>query len=76
MLPMSVTCETFQPEMSPLKDESSNMPLISCTPDRSGASVALYIIIIMLPVPLKALFILVHCVSPHWSMDLSLEASA
>ena len=73
MLDMSVTCETFQPEMLPLKDEFSNMPLISCTPDRSGASVALYT---MLDAPRKAFSMLVHCVSPHWSIETSLEASA
>ena len=45
---MSVTCETFQEEGLPLKDDSLNMPLMSCTSDRSGASVALYT---MLAVP-------------------------
>ena len=42
MLPMSVTAETSQVEMSPLKESALwNMPAVLATPERSGASVAL-----------------------------------
>ena len=70
---MSVTDETFQDAMSPLKDDAfSNMLFVLFTPERSGASVALYT---MLPAPWKAFSMPVHCVSPHWSIETRLEAT-
>ena len=42
MSDMLVTDETFQSDMSPLKEKAPrNMPLMSVTPERLGASVAL-----------------------------------
>ena len=71
---MSVTPETSQEDRSPSKDDAvRNMPPMSRTPDRSGTSVALYT---MLRAPEKAFSILVHCVSPHWSIERSLDAEA
>ena len=48
-----------------------NMPDMSVTPDRSGASVALYAI---LKAPRNASFMLDHPASPHESMEASVSA--
>ena len=70
---MSVTEETFHDDMSPLKEAASrNIPDMSVTRERSGTSVASYT---MLEAPLKADSMVVHGVSPHWSIDASLAAS-
>ena len=44
---------------------------MSVTRERSGASVAAYV---MADAPLKALHIVAHRMLPHWSMDCSLAA--
>ena len=63
MSDMSVTFETSQEERSPLKEEAlSNMLDMSVTPERSGASPALYT---MLEAPLKAFSIEAHEAVPH-----------
>ena len=67
---MLVTDETFQVEMSPLKEEAlSNIRSVRETPERSGVSVAAYT---MLEASRNASCILIHSMSPHWSMDASL----
>ena len=72
MEPMSVTCETFHEERSPLKSLAKrNMEPMSVTPDKSGSSAALYF---MLPALWNADSIVVHPMSPHCSMDCSLCA--
>ena len=59
-------------EMSPLKEEASrNMFCIEVTRDKSGASAALYS---MPEAPLNAPLMEDHSMSPHWSMDASLDA--
>ena len=71
---MLVTEETFQEEMSPLKEEApANICFVEATLERSGTSVALYT---MPDAPLNAYSMVVHLASPHWSMDLSLAALA
>ena len=49
------------------------MAFMSVTPDRSGVSVAAYV---MAEADLNALSMLVHPMSPHWSMDCSFCAFA
>ena len=72
VLSMLVTVETFQSERLPLKEEASrNMFCIEVTCDRSGASVALYS---MPEAPQNAPLMEDHSMSPHWSMDASLDA--
>ena len=74
MLRMSVTDDTSQSEMSPLKDEALwNMKPVLVTRERSGVSVALYT---MFDAPQNASHIDVHWAVPHWSMDTSLFATA
>ena len=66
---MSSTCETSHPERFPLKAAASrNMLSMLGTPDRSGASDALYS---MLEAPRNAEIMVVHSMSPHCSMDCS-----
>ena len=74
MYDMSLMLETSQADRSPSKDEApSNIYLMSVTRERSGTSAALYV---MLDAPLNAECIDVHRESPHWSIDISLCASA
>ena len=71
---MSVTDDTFQEDMSPLKEVApENMFSMLVTLDRSGASVALYTI---LYAPLNASSIVSHCMAPHWSIERNLAAAA
>ena len=71
---MSVTLEVSQAEMLPLKRKAPrNILDMSDTPERSGESVALYI---MLLAPLNADSMDDHCVAPHWSMLFSFWALA
>ena len=46
---------------------------VSVTPERSGTSVALYI---MLDAPSNADAMVVHSTEPHWSMESNLAAPA
>ena len=69
---VSSTDETSQLEMSPLNEVApSNMPDMSVTPDKLGASVALYS---MLEAPWNAFAMEDHLISPHWSIEASLDA--
>ena len=69
---MSVTLEVSQAEMSPLKEEApESMELMLVTLDRSGASVASYI---MLVAPEKAPPMEAQDVVPHCTMAESLAA--
>ena len=69
---MSVTLETSQEERLPLKWRvTANMPDMSETRLRSGASVARYT---MLRAPSKASLMLVQYMSPHCSMEASLSS--
>ena len=69
---MSVTEETSQLERLPLKAVApANIRVMSVTPERSGASSALYS---MLEAPRNAEFMVSHSMFPHCSMDCSFAA--
>ena len=71
---MSVALVTSQDEMAPLKDAAlRNIPDMSVTRERPGASVAEYA---MLAAPANASRIVLHRMPPHWSIDTSLAALA
>ena len=69
---MSVTEETSQSEKSPSKESANqNIPDMSVTDERSGVSVARYSMFLAL---VNARYMDSHCISPHCSMDCSLDA--
>ena len=74
---MSVTDVVFHAERSPPNKEEAeeeapaNILCMSVTPDRSGASVALYA---MFEAPLNAMRMVDHVALPHWSIDASFWA--
>ena len=72
MSSMLVTAETFHSDRSPSNLEARlNMFSMLDTPERFGTSEALYFI---LDVYKNAFFMEDHSMSPHWSMDASLDA--
>ena len=66
MLSMLVTPETSHSDMLSTELAPLNIPPMSATRERSGMSVALCT---RFGEPAKALFMVFHRMSPHWSMD-------